>query len=325
VQLFSFRAADHTAQYHEHGWVHIPGGATSGFCASVHAQLARHEDRSAVDRPALSVAKEQYVLDLPEPAALLGELFRAVGTVCGLAPERLTLSERHVNVYADDAAPCPRPHKDRLASQVSVGISVAVPPGSHLVLWPHDDRAPNPLQRPGLTESLVPEEAPETTLAGCEEVTIEDEPGDVMMFAGSTMWHTRRNPAGAVVVYFKCNDFASDPLGEDPETRGAEDSSRHLVATDAELPGAIVSLSRRFESVTREYPLRIGTEWLNVQVAGRTPRRITEREWQLMRAVDGTSSVDALCADAGVDRATVARLVRLGALELSRVGPRESL
>jgi hypothetical protein len=315
VQLFSFRAADHSARYHEHGWVHIRGGATSEFCALVHEQRARHEDGAGLDRPGISVAKDQYVLDLPEPA-LFGQLFDAVSAVCGLERARLTLSERHVNVYADDAAPCPRPHKDRLASQVSVGIAVTVPDGSHLVLWPHDDRATNPLQRAGLTESLPPDEAPEATLAECREISIHDAAGDVMMFQGSTMWHTRRNPAGAVVVYFKCNDFGSDPLGEDPRTPGAEECSRRLAASDTELRRAFVSLSRRFESVTREYPLRVGTEWLNVHVTGQPPRRITEQEWQLLCALDGTSQVDALCAATGADRAAVARLVRLGALEL---------
>jgi hypothetical protein len=272
-----------------------------------------------VDRPALSVAKEQYVLDLPDPAGLLAQLFDTVGALCGLDRSRLVLSERHVNVYAGDAASRPRPHKDRLASQVSVGVTIAVRPGSRLVLWPDDDRGTNPLQRPGLTESLPPHEAPECTLSDRREVIVRDAPGDVMVFPGSTMWHTRRNPAGAVVVYFKCNDFASDPLGEDPRTFGAEECSRRMAQRPAEMPRAAIALSRRFECVTREHPVRIDAEWINVHVAGRPPVRITEPEYALLRAVDGGATVGELCAATGAECAAVARLVELGAVELRPV------
>src|SRR3974390_3323663 len=122
----------------------------------------------------------------------------------------------------------PRLYKDRLASQVSVGISIDIPEQSHLVLCPEIDRAVNPLQRAGLAESLLPSEAPETVLAGTTAVTIFDRPGDVQVFAGSSIWHTRRNPANAVVLYFKVNDFGSDPLSEDPTSAAGHHSSVSL-------------------------------------------------------------------------------------------------
>jgi hypothetical protein len=320
VRLFSFRPEDHAARYREQGWVHIPSGASRELCALVHEQLARHAGRSAVDRPALSVAKDQYVLELPDERAVLCELFQTVGELCGLDASRLTLSERHVNRYAADASPFPRPHKDRLASQVSLGISIVVPPGSHLVLWPDDDRSPNPLQRPGLTESLPPAEAPEVRLSGCREVVIHDQPGDVMVFPGSTTWHTRRRPAGAVVVYFKCNDFASDPLGEDPRTAAVAARSRRL-ARRAELRRSRVRLGRRFEAISRERPLRIDDEWVNVHVAGQSARRVTERECALLLEVGDGTTVAELCAGSDADVVSVARLVSLGALDVCLADP----
>jgi hypothetical protein len=251
---------------------------------------------------------------------LLTQLFDAASTIASLDRSRLTLSERHVNVYAADAAPFPRPHKDRLASQVSIGISIDVPPGSHLVLWPDDDRYPNPLQRPGLTESLPPESIPEASLAGARPVCIYDRPGDVVLFAGSAMWHTRHNPADAVVVYFKCNDFGSDPLGEDPGTEAVEECSRSL-ARSGVLPGTYVSLARRFEAISREHELRLDAQWVNVHVAGKPPRRVTASECAILEAVDGGTTVAELCAKSVADVDSVVRLVDLGALELRQASP----
>jgi hypothetical protein len=317
MELFGFEPDDHRARYQDDGWLHVPGGATSEFCEQVRGQVAA-ASTSGITRPGITVAKEQYLLELPQASDVVGELFDCVSTVCGLDRRRLTLSERHINVYGADADARPRPHKDRFASQVSVGVSIAVPPGSHLVLWLDDDRSANPLQRAGITETLHPDQAPEVVLAASRATTLFDSPGDVVMFPGSAVWHTRRNPAGAIVTYFKCNDFGSDPLAEDPGTPRVERVSCELAARDSTFRPAVPALSRRFESVTREHALRAGTVWLNVLVTGQAPKRITERELELLKAVDGQCTVNELIGKTWTDDATaLRRLVALGALELA--------
>ena len=59
---------------------------------------------------------------------------------------------------------------------------------------------------------------------------IYDEPGDVMMFPGSAVWHLRRNSANTVNLYLKCNDFDCDPLAEDPSTERRRLDTADLLA-----------------------------------------------------------------------------------------------
>ncbi|HEX9505280.1 MAG TPA: hypothetical protein VGA62_04670, partial [Acidimicrobiia bacterium] len=130
MELFGFEPDDQRARYRNDGWVHVPGGATPEFCEHVCDQIAA-AGSAGLERPGITVAKEQYVLELPGGSDVVAELFDSVSTVCGLDRSRLVLSERHINVYGPEAHVRPRPHKDRFASQVSVGVSIAVPPGSH--------------------------------------------------------------------------------------------------------------------------------------------------------------------------------------------------
>ena len=298
-------------------------GQVTNFVDFVRQQLSRFDPADALRREGISVSKEQFVLDLPPDDDLLGELFDCVAVVCGLDRSRLTLSERHVNVYAADAAPEPRPHKDRYASQVSIGFPIAVPEGSHFVFWPDEDRTPNPLQRAGLTEALPQDQAPEVVLAGSPAVKIHDQPGDVHMFPGSDLWHTRRFPAGAVVLYFKCNDFGSDPLGEDPGTPGARARSLELLARRDAFISSTALLARRFESVTREFAVRARQHWFNVNIWGRLPLRISPTEFEILCMVGDAPLVDDVLRGSGaLLEGPLRRLVELGALDLVAGAPR---
>ena len=268
------------------------------------------------------MSKEQFVLDLLPDEDLLGELFDSVAVVCGLDRSRLTLSERHVNIYATGTDANPRPHKDRYASQVSVGIPIAVPEGSHFVFWPDTDRSPNPLQRAGLTEALPEDQSPEVVLAASTAVEIHDRPGDVHMFPGSDLWHTRRLPAGAVILYFKCNDFLSDPLGEDPGTARARELSLELLSRRECFGSSTALLSRRFESVTREFAVRAHQHWFNVNISGRLPLRISASEFEILCSVGDAPRVDELLRGPGaaLERG-LRRLVQVGAVDLVADAP----
>jgi hypothetical protein len=216
VRIFSFDATAAAAAYRSAGWVHIPDGITPEF-----HRYAREFIRAALDLGPLGVGdnranKDQFRFVFPNGIEMQDEVFPLFETVSGLRNDDMVVSERHVNAYRDDAVPDPIPHKDRYASQLSIGITIDVAPGSHLILYPDHDRSVNPYASAAqLYAALPPERRPETVLKGVQPVEIHDRPGDVVAFAGSSTWHCRRQAAGTTNLFLKLNDFGHDPLGED--------------------------------------------------------------------------------------------------------------
>src|SRR5258707_2166987 len=219
MKVFGFDPADYRQIYRDQGWVHIPGGLDPDFFALL-SQFARREfSEHLVTGKAIGGSKEQALYEFPPDVDFPDHMFDVVAEVSGLRRETMTLSERHIKAYDADAPAEPVAHKDRLSSQVAVGLSIDIPPGSSLVLYPLDHRNTNMFNvSAALLESLAPDEHPAVALKNAEPVVIQDRPGDVVMFAGSSTWHLRRNGAGVVNLYLKFNDFDSDPLGEDPAT-----------------------------------------------------------------------------------------------------------
>jgi hypothetical protein len=165
--------------------------------------------------------------------------------MCGLEPGSFTVSERHIKAYEAGADPDPPAHKDRLSSLVSVGVSIVVPEGSTLVLYPHDDVGENPYLTTDLRASLEPDALPEDVLAGVPGIQIQDRSGDVVVFRGSAFWHRRLRSGGTVNLYLKCNDFDSDPLGEDPTSAERAACTSALLEGGNEVPGDVVPTLRR--------------------------------------------------------------------------------
>ena len=144
----------------------------------------------------------------------------------------------------------------------------------------------NPLLRAGLIHALPPSEQPQQTLATARgEVVLYDKPGDVTAFHGSAVWHLRRQSASTVIVYLKCNDFGSDPLGEDPRTAGWRAVTEQLLVDEHTFRGAFPALSARFEGVTNEYGRNLDRHWLNVHVWERPPIMISDAEFEALKAV----------------------------------------
>lgn len=311
MQMFAFDPADYRERYRQQGWLHIKNGVTPEF----HAQLREFAEREfgshRVDGRAIEGAKTQALYDFPDQT--LEEVFGVVAATCGLIRETMTLSERHIKSYDADAPADPVAHKDRLASQVSMGISIEVPEGSHLVVYPQDDVGINPFNvSAALPKSLEAERRPEVILKSAKPVEIHDSPGDVMMFPGSAMWHLRRRPAKAVNLYLKLNDFNSDPLGEDPSTDARRAQTKDALANGAErIDDMRVMLGRRMDGVTRLYA-RNGDEVLQADVWGEDPIRLTESEFAAIQAVDGRQTFAALLQQLGADDSARSDLLRLG-------------
>jgi hypothetical protein len=323
MNIFAFEPSEYRDRYRRDGWVHIPGGMTPEFLAYLQEFAHRSLEATRLEAFAIKGKKEQSIFDFPDTVEYPNELFDVVAEVCGLDRERMTLSERHIQAYEANADPEPAPHKDRFGSQVSVGFSVVVPEGSKLVLYPDDCLDVNPFNSSKTYyKSLPPDRLPSVALAGAREVEIADRPGDVVMFHGSTTWHLRRNSANAINLYVKFNDFACDPLGEDPATPMLEDATRRALEAGDERSRLVPRVSRRLDTISREYTRDAWREVLWATVFGEEPFTISEEQLALVQAADGTRSWRAVTAAAAnghqaesLDDA-LADLVRHGVLDL---------
>lgn len=319
MNVFTFDWRDHRATWEAQGWLHIRDGLDPDFlAAALETVSGAGHDRKVAGR-GIQGAKEQFVFEFPPAVDYGAALFDVLAPLCGLRRSTMTLSERHIKAYEPDADPRPTAHKDRFASQIAVGVSLVVPPGSHLVLYPDTDVGENPFLSTAIRDSLEPEQLPEVVLRDAAGVEIHDAPGDVVVFRGSAFWHLRRNSARTVNVYLKFNDFGSDPLGEDPATPLRRARTQALLAEhEVGLLGSLVPvLSRRFESVYLDHRREGWPQRLFANVWGQHPFPIDEDEFALLRAADGTRTVAELVAAVpGCSPAAVHRLARRGALDL---------
>ncbi|MEA2472932.1 MAG: hypothetical protein QOE06_847 [Thermoleophilaceae bacterium] len=320
MKIFNFDPADHAARYARTGWVHIPGGIDPEFLAHLKDFTQRRFREQHVEGKAIGGAKEQALFEFPEDTDFPGELFDSVAAVAGLDRPGMTLSERHIKAYDSDAPDFPVAHKDRFASQVSVGLSIDIPDDSYLVLYPHTDVSVNPYNvSPQLLASLEPHQRPEVVLADAPEIRIDDKPGDVVMFAGSATWHLRRFAANATNLYLKMNDFNSDPLGEDPSTEPRQRRTLELLASsNGHTPRLVPVLARRLDVVARQRS-RDGQEVLHAHVWEETPVVLSQVEWDLVHAIDGSRSLEQLAEVAGgaeAADAAIRRLAQRGVIEL---------
>ena len=294
MNVFSFNPAEYRQHYREHGWIHVPDGIDPDFLEELRDFARRSFSDHVVTGKAIAGAKSQALYEFPSAVDFPDHLFDVVAEVGGLDRATMTLSERHIKAYDTDAAPNPTAHKDRLASQISVGLSIEVPEESYLVLYPTDDRWPNPSNvSAALLERLPPERHPDTVLRNAQELRIDDQPGDVVMFEGSSTWHLRRNPAGTINLYLKFNDFGSDPLGEDPSTESRRDATLAGL-TDGDLAPRVPALARRLDTVTQEYTRDAWGLNLLASIWNYPALPLTDVQWELLRRIDGRSTVGEL-------------------------------
>ncbi len=325
MRIFAFDPADYRDTYAEQGWVHIKNGIHPDFFRELQEFTEHSLGATKLDQFAIRGKKEQSLYEFPPAADFPAELFDAVAAVCGLRRESMTLSERHIQAYEPDADPDPTAHKDRFPSQVSIGLSVAVPPESRLVLYPYSHREINPFNASAaLLRSLQPHEHPDVALKDARAVEIADEAGDVVMFPGSTTWHLRRNSARSVNLYLKVNDFDSDPLGEDPSTAARRERTLALFGDGNGVAERVPARSRRLDFVSRQYTVHEWHESLAVALYGEQPFGLTHAQLDLLRLADGRRTLESLVGEVsggnGRTRDTVQQeavtLVERGALDL---------
>jgi hypothetical protein len=205
MKIFDLDVDAAREQFAAQGWVQQRGGMGAEFLAELEGFAKKHFDQAKLDAHAIKGKKEQALYTFPDSVDYPGELFDVIAYICDLKRDGMTLSERHMQAYDANANPKPPAHKDRAASQISVGFSVAIPAASRLVLWPNGANEVNEV------EKAIYVDAGELPSGA---VRIADSAGDVVMFRGHRTWHLRENSAGAVNLYVKVNDYGADPLGE---------------------------------------------------------------------------------------------------------------
>jgi hypothetical protein len=313
MKVFSFDPSEHRETFLSQGWLHVKQGVTPEFVEVMKAFVAREMSPEKLEEFALAGKKGQGRFEFPSEVDFPNEMFEVISEVCGLDRATIALSERHINAYNNDARPDPAPHKDRDASKVSVGLCIE-PADSEVVIYPGASRELNPyVSAATYYASLPEEERPENSLTPDQEVTIRDEPGDVVMFSGSQTWHLRRRSAGSVNLYLKFNDFDYDPLGEDPNTIERQQGTRELLQSNGDIGAAIVKPSRQLEQLTHLYS-RNDLEVRQAKVWGRDAALpLDEAEFQILQSLNGGKQVSALGADA---EAHVRRLAEQGVVDL---------
>src|SRR4051794_34436029 len=202
VQIFAFEPSEFRQTFERQGWVHIPGGITPEFLDIVRRFIAESFDDTRIASRAIPGKKEQSLFEFPAGMDYEPELFDAISALTGLERATMTLSERHINGYDAQANPNPVPHKDRYASQISVGLSIQIPAESQLVVYPFDHLELNPFNTAAeFYDSLPEEQKPEIVMRSAPSVVIDDQPGDVVAFYGNKTWHLRRNSANSFNLY----------------------------------------------------------------------------------------------------------------------------
>jgi hypothetical protein len=325
LKIFAFDPVAYRDEYRSQGWLHVENGVTPNFFAILREFAEESFGEHKVEGRAIGGKKEQSLYEFPEEVDFPGELFDLVAELCGLDRSTMTLSERHIKAYDADADPDPPAHKDRAASQVSMGLSVDIPRESRLILYPFEHREVNPFNVSAtFRDSLDPNQRPEVILKTAKEVEIDDSGGDVVIFPGSSMWHLRRNAANAVTLYLKFNDFNSDPLGEDPATARHRARTLEALASDGHRLTAMVPVvARRMDTVSRQYMRSRGEEVLLADVWGEDPVRLTEAQFEVLRGVDGRRNLGTLGDELATNRLSaeavrdeVVRLAERGVLDL---------
>ena len=312
MRVFSFDPSEHRETFLSQGWLHVKSGVTPEFVEVMKEFVARELSEEKLQQFALAGKKGQGRFDFPPEVDFPGEMYDVIAEVCGLDRATIALSERHINAYDNDAKPDPAPHKDRDASKVSVGLCIE-PADSEVVIFPGASRERNPyVSAATYYESLPDDQKPENTLTEDQAVAIRDEPGDVVMFYGSEIWHLRRRSAGSVNLYLKFNDFDYDPLGEDPTTIERQERTRQVLSSNGDLSRAVVKPSRQLEQVTHLFS-RNALQVRQAKIWGRTPVPLGEEEFQILQSLNGGKEVATL-GDKAAEH--VRRLAEHGVVDL---------
>jgi hypothetical protein len=336
MKVFTFAPCEFAKDFKEQGFVHIRNGISADFLEFAKKQLVRcsQSGHNEIVAREIKSKKKQYLFDLPEDDASLSGIFASLAQLTGSPGPGMTLSERHIMIYDENAAALPPLHKDRLASEVAVGIPLEPSANDRIVLVPwfareinlldsalYCERTPNSALESVEGWNLASSEYPR--LQGIDSfplVELDAKPGDVVVFRGSSMYHGRLNAAGSSILYFKVNTMGLDPLGEDPSTEIRRKETLEILPSknDNELLDSIVELSPRLQHIDRQYSRLNWESILRVSVCAEKEFTISDDDLCFLFALRGPRRVRDILTGLGVHDeqlvSHVPRLRRLGTL-----------
>lgn len=203
----------HTA-FKAQGYVHLKDILTDEFVEFMTAfyRDTQNSHRNEKENWKVYGKKRQYLFEFPSKETAIA--FRdGMAQVTGFDKDAFTISERHLKVYDEAAQPWPAPHKDRAASEVSIGLPVQLPEGSSVCVFPELQFGANTEERAVfLTDRDHPDL--EHVYKNEKAVMLNEQVGDLVVFLGSSIFHERVNAGGAAILYIKANGDGRDPLGE---------------------------------------------------------------------------------------------------------------
>ncbi|MFK8066709.1 MAG: hypothetical protein AB8D52_00520 [Gammaproteobacteria bacterium] len=303
--VFTFDPQDYVADYVKNGYVLVKNGVDPDFLEVAKAQAAmQEENHKDMESWHFKGKKRQYLYDFEE-WDFYGQGYETLALTAGLPPEKLKLCERHIKVYESEAKSHVPPHKDRVAAELTVGLPLVIPEGSHVVLWPENVTDVNPLNSTALYRlSLDEKDLPENILDGIEPVRLYADPGDVLLFRGNSLYHEREKPADTSVLYLKFNAMDLDPIGEDPSTVLQQETSQKLLSEndDQALLDLVVRVSPKLERISRHYTRLYWKEVIQVYVGGEEEFTISELELQAFKKAEGGKTVREVIVSLGISR-----------------------
>jgi hypothetical protein len=336
MKPFTFAPSQFTGDLNEKGFVHVRNGVNPAFLQFAREQLVRCSQSGRNELPGREIKskKKQYLFDLPEDKDFLPELFSAVEAMTGCAESGMTLSERHIMIYDENAAALPPLHKDRVASEFSVGIPLEPSSDDRIALLPwsareenlldnavYCERAPNSPAQSAAAWNLAAAEYPRLPKIDRPMlVELDAKPGDVVVFRGSSIYHGRLYAARSSILYFKLNAMGLDPLGEDPSTKGRRERTIEVLyrKNDEELLESTVELSPRLQHISRQFSRLGWKSVLLVSVSGEKEFTISDDDLSFFFALQGQRRVRDVLMELGAHENQITshapRLRRLGTL-----------
>lgn len=335
MKVFKFSPSNYTEAYKSKGYAFVKDGVSPAFVAYAQKALeaALADQQASLRNFKFAGKKQQFLFEFPADSDFPGGVFETVATVAGLPLDRMTLCERHLKVYDSEAKSNPPAHKDRVASQVAVGLPLKVSQGSNLVLYPNHYLEINPFNSTAEWRDHLDEaDLPEKVLKDVEPVYLDAQPGDVVLFRGSSIYHERRNPANTAVLYLKFNAMRLDPIGEDPSTPVQRKKSLEILqsSSDEELLNSVTEVSPRLAQLGRYYTRWYWKEVIQANVWGEKPFTLSEDEFRIMINVDGKRTVRHVIERLGVPEPEYLsyvprfrRLARLQGIDFISQGPQQ--
>lgn len=211
---FKYDLTPFKAELHTNGYVHLKDVLSDAFVEDLKEFNGKAMSLAAEENKSVQVKgkKRQFVFGFSSDETALA--FRnGIACLTSMDEDRITISERHLKVYDAQADPWPSPHKDRCASQISIGLPIVLSEGSTVAVFPTLDLSENPNDKAMFISDSEHINSQQAYIEH-EAVLLNESVGDLILFNGSSIFHERVNAAGTSVLYIKINDKGDDPLGE---------------------------------------------------------------------------------------------------------------